>query len=203
MVNALHSPGEALLPERIPGAPRNADLAAEDKNGIPYPNAIRIPAREGKRARTVDGSQVPEEDLAWFGQLLARTGGAGLTAFADGGPRTAQYLTKSQGRKHDDMPAFAATASVHDAHIMTGSTKFVGTDHVFRMETIRIEAFSGMAEDLYDLISNGRVEEYRHAAYKLRRWNSSSTSSTKVTGRASCSLSRIAAAVAGRSVHAR
>ncbi|WP_371551287.1 hypothetical protein OG266_38060 [Streptomyces sp. NBC_00554] len=172
VVNALQSPGEALLPERIPGAPRNADLSAEDKSGIPYPNAIRIPAHEGRRARTADGFQVSDEDLAWFGQLLARTGSAGLTAFAGGGPRTAQYLTKGQGRQHYDVPAFAATSSVHDAHIMIGGTKFVGTDHVFRMETVRIEAFSGMAEDLYDLISNGRIEEYRHAAYKLRSdWN--------------------------------
>ena len=168
VVNALQSPGEALLPERTPGAPGNADLVIEDKSGIPYPNAIRIPAREGNRARTVDGFQVSEKELAWFGQLLARTGSAGLTAFAGGGPRTAQYLTQRQGRQHYAVPAFAATSSVHDAHITIGGTKFVGTDHVFRMETVRIEAFSGMAEELYDLISDGRVEDYRRAAYKLR-----------------------------------
>ncbi|MEU4209171.1 hypothetical protein AB0F13_04035 [Streptomyces sp. NPDC026206] len=181
VVNVLQSPGEALLPERIPGAPRNADLEAEERSGIPYPNAIHIPACEGKRARTVDGFQVSEEDLAWFGQLLARTGSAGLTAFAGGGPRTAQYLTKGQGRQHYDVPTFAATSSFHDAHIVIGGTKFVGTDHVFRMETVRIEAFSGMVEELYDLISQGRVEDYRRAAHKLRshwhgadaarRWN--------------------------------
>ncbi|MFD7407952.1 hypothetical protein ACFV7R_36055 [Streptomyces sp. NPDC059866] len=168
VVNVLQSPGEALLPERIPGAPRSADLEAEERSGIPYPNAIHIPAREGKRARTVDGFQVSEEDLAWFGQLLARTGSASLTAFAGGGPRTAQYLTKGQGRQHYDVPTFAATSSVHDAHIVIGGTKFVGTDHVFRMETVRIEAFSGMVEELYDLISEGHVEDYRRAAYKLR-----------------------------------
>ncbi|MCP3756971.1 hypothetical protein [Streptomyces sp. TBY4] len=66
------------------------------------------------------------------------------------------------------MPTFAATCSHHDAEITAGSTKFIGTDHVFRIEMVRIEAFSGMASDLYDLLKDGRVEEYRHAAYELR-----------------------------------
>lgn len=36
------------------------------------------------------------------------------------------------------------------------------------METVRIEAFSGMDSRLYELIRKGRVEEYRKAAYELR-----------------------------------
>ncbi|MGW0332580.1 hypothetical protein ACWD0J_12030 [Streptomyces sp. NPDC003011] len=60
VVNALQSPGEALLPLRTPDGPGNADEEIRDKPGIPYPNAIRIPARDGKRTRTVDGFQVPE-----------------------------------------------------------------------------------------------------------------------------------------------
>ena len=55
-----------------------------------------------------------------------------------------------------------------DAEIEIGNTKFVGTDHIFRMETVRIEAFSGMNSRLYELIRKGRVEEYRQAAYELR-----------------------------------
>ncbi|MFI7019130.1 hypothetical protein [Streptomyces sp. NPDC050164] len=168
VVNALQSPGEALLPLRTPDGPGNADEEIKDNPGIPYPNAIRIPAREGKRARTVDGFQVGEDDLTWFGQLLARTGAAGLTAFAGGGKTTARYLTARQGQEHYDVPTFAATSSFHDADIEVGDTKFVGTDHVFRMETVRIEAFSGVASDLYKLIKDGRVEEYRQAAYELR-----------------------------------
>ncbi|MFF3609995.1 hypothetical protein [Streptomyces sp. NPDC002463] len=168
VINTLQSPGEALLPLRIPGTPGNADEEITGKSGIPYPDAIRIPAREGRRARNVDGFQVGEDDLPWFGQLLARTGAAGLTAFAGGGRKTAQYLTKHQGREHYDVPTFAATSSSHDAEITVAGRKFVGTDHVFRMETVRIEAFSGMDARLYGLISEGRVEEYRQAAYELR-----------------------------------
>ncbi|MCS0634264.1 hypothetical protein NX801_00995 [Streptomyces sp. LP05-1] len=144
VVNILQSPGEALLPLRVPGAKGNADEEIRDKSGIPYPSAIRIPASGGKRARTVDGFHVPENDLSWFGQLLTRTATAGLTAFAGGGPTTARYLTARQGQKHYAAPTFAATSSFHDADIEVGDTKFVGTDHVFRMETVRIEALSGM-----------------------------------------------------------
>ncbi|MFD4242813.1 hypothetical protein ACFWP3_14600 [Streptomyces sp. NPDC058525] len=168
VVNALQSPGEALLPLRIPGAPGNADEEIKDKAGIPYPNAIPIPARDGQRAQNVDGFQVGENNLDWFGRLLARTGTAGLTAFAGGGQKTAQYLTTRQGREHYNAPTFAATSSYHDAEITIGGTKFVGTDHVFRMETVRIEAFSGMDSRLYELIKDGRVEDYRKAAYELR-----------------------------------
>jgi hypothetical protein len=113
--------------------------------------------------------QVGEDDLAWFGQLLARTAAAGLSAFSGGGQNTAQYLTARQGREHYNVPTFAATSSVDDADIEVDDTKFVGTDHVFRMGSARIEAFSGMAEDLYGLIKEGRVEEYRQAAYELHR----------------------------------
>ncbi|MCX5339762.1 hypothetical protein [Streptomyces atratus] len=66
------------------------------------------------------------------------------------------------------MPTFAATSSVDDADIQVGGTKFVGTDHVFRMGSVRIEAFSGMAEHLYELIKKGRAEEYRQAAFQSR-----------------------------------
>lgn len=55
------------------------------------------------------------------------------------------------------MPTFAATSSVDDADIEVDDTGFVGTDHVFRMGSARIEAFSGMAEDLYGLLKDRGV----------------------------------------------
>ncbi|GGX31481.1 hypothetical protein GCM10010383_72310 [Streptomyces lomondensis] len=99
----------ALLPLRTPGAPGNADEAIKDKSGIPYPNAIRIPAREGKRARTTDGFQVGEDYLAWFGQLLTRAAAAGLTALSGRGQNTAQYLTaRLAGSQHVALPVRAS-----------------------------------------------------------------------------------------------
>ncbi|MGW0560573.1 hypothetical protein ACWDZ4_08060 [Streptomyces sp. NPDC003016] len=154
-------------------------MEIRDKPGIPHPNAIHIPARDGKQARTVDGFQAAESGLGWFGRLLARTGAANLTALAGGGPQTAQYLTTRQGRHHYDVPTFAATSSMDDADIEVGGTKFVGTDHVFRMGSVRTEAFSGMAEHLYELVKKGRAEEYRQAAFLSR----SSPHNTHGTGR--------------------
>lgn len=172
VVNVLESPGEALLPLRLADAPGNADEEIKDKPGIPYPNSIRIPPHDGRRARTVDGFQVAQDDLGWFGQLLARTGAAGLTAFAGGGQNTARYLTVRQGREHYEVPAFSATSSIDDAEIEVGGVKFVGTDHVFRMGSVRVEAFSGMAEDLYTLVKKGHIENYREMAYQRNSaWN--------------------------------
>lgn len=40
------------------------------------------------------------------------------------------------------------------------------------MGSARVEAFSGMAEDLYELVQEGCAEEHRHMAYRLRStWN--------------------------------
>ncbi|MET9879746.1 hypothetical protein ABZZ36_34795 [Actinacidiphila glaucinigra] len=160
----------------------NADGEVRDKSGIPYPNAIRIPARNGKQPRSVDGFQVGGDDLGWFGQLLARTGTAGLTAFTGGGQHTAQYLTARQGQRHYTLPTFAATSSVDDAQLEVGDTTFIGTDHVFRMGSARIEAFSGMANDLYELIKTGRVEDYRQAAFHRQPGPHSSTAASNWNG---------------------
>ena len=37
------------------------------------------------------------------------------------------------------------------------------------MDGTRVEAFSGMAADLYDLLAEGKVEEYRRRAYERRK----------------------------------
>ncbi|WP_232544331.1 hypothetical protein [Streptomyces buecherae] len=166
VVNVLESPGHTQLPLRTPGTPGNADDEIKDNPGIPYLNAIQVPSRGGRRAHRADGFQVGPDDMAWFGQLLARTGAAGLTAFAGGGPRTARYLTAHQGQKYYQVPVFAATSSVDDAELHVGDTKFVGTDHVFRLGSVRVEAFSGVASELYELLKDGRVEEYRRATYE-------------------------------------
>jgi hypothetical protein len=109
-----------------------------------------------------------KETSAGSGQLLVRTGAAGLAALSGGGQTTARYLTARQGREHYEVPVFAATSSTDDAEIEVGDTTFVGTDHVFRMASVRVEAFSGMARGLHELLKEGRVEGYRQLAYELR-----------------------------------
>ncbi|MGW1755063.1 hypothetical protein [Streptomyces mirabilis] len=44
----------------------------------------------------------------------------------------------------------------------------VGTDQVFRLNRVRVEAFSGIAEELYELLVKGEVETYRNRTYDLR-----------------------------------
>ncbi|APU15376.1 MULTISPECIES: hypothetical protein [Actinoalloteichus] len=58
--------------------------------------------------------------------------------------------------------------SVQDAdHTLLG-IRFVGTDHVFRLNGTRVEAFSGVADDLYGLLTRGQVNQYRREIYQRR-----------------------------------
>ncbi|MGC0337896.1 hypothetical protein [Streptomyces sp. SLBN-8D4] len=51
------------------------------------------------------------------------------------------------------------------------------------MENIRIEAFFGMDSRPYELIREGRLEEYRQAAYELRSaWHSTREAGQKWNG---------------------
>ncbi|WP_052869433.1 hypothetical protein [Streptomyces niger] len=123
-----------------------------------------------------DAFAVPTKHLAWFGQILARTAAGAQLAFAGAGREVAQYLTAKQGRRHYEQRTFAGSSSVHDASHRFGSTTFVGTDHVFRLGGVRVEAFSEMAEELYDLLADGEVEQYRRRTYALRNdWPSETT----------------------------
>ena len=52
---------------------------------------------------------------------------------------------------------------------------FAGTDHVFRLNRTRVEAFSGVESGLLELLSDGSVEQYRRKVYERRSsWPNSS-----------------------------
>ncbi|MBC3982966.1 hypothetical protein H8N01_10430 [Streptomyces sp. AC536] len=165
-VNVLQAPGPGLLPERPTTGSGSAD-AVPPKRNPPYVNAVRVPGVAGKE-RFHDGFLIPRKERAWFGQVLARTGAAGQLAFAGAGTEIAQYLTSEQGRKHYEQRTFAGSSSVRDAEYRFGATRFFGTDQVFRLNRTRVEAFTGLAEDLYQLLIGGEVEAYRERAYELR-----------------------------------
>lgn len=166
-INALQAPGLGTLPLRPTDGRGSADASVSERN-IPYVNAVQLPPTNGEKRRSHDAFFVPPKNLAWFGQVLARTGAASHLAFAGAGREIAQYLTLKQGRKHYEQRTFAGASSVHDASHKIGSTIFVGTDQVFRLGGKRVEAFSGIASELYELLVRGQVEEYRRQAYKLR-----------------------------------
>ncbi|MEV4644910.1 hypothetical protein [Saccharopolyspora sp. NPDC049357] len=149
------------------------DVKLRDENHFPH---IQLPANGNDTPTSVPGFHVTRELSDWFGTVLARTAAAGLTAFAGNGlEATAQYLTERQGRKHFTGFAHAAAGSVQDAaHTLLG-IRFIGTDHVFRLNGTRVEAFSGVAKDLLRLLAEGRVEQYRHEIYERRSaWPSKS-----------------------------
>lgn len=165
-VNALQTPGQGLLPERPVSGRGSADCAPSKRNP-PYVNSVRVPAAAGREGFQ-DGFLIPRKDRAWFGQVLARTSAASQLAFAGAGTEIAQYLTSDQGRRHYEQRTFAGSSSVRDAEHDFGTTCFVGTDQIFRLNRTRVEAFSGIAKDLYQLLVDGQVEAYRRRAYELR-----------------------------------
>ncbi|MFE9602751.1 hypothetical protein [Streptomyces hokutonensis] len=166
-VNALQAPGRGLLHARPAAGRGSADAVLSERN-LTYAGSVKVPAVDGRRERIQDGFLIPRKNLGWYGQLLARTGAAGQLAFAGAGTEIAQYLTDKQGHKHYEQQTFAGSSSVRDARHKIGPTVYVGTDQVFRLNRIRVEAFSGIAEELYELLVKGQVEAYRNRAYDLR-----------------------------------
>ncbi|GAB2957920.1 hypothetical protein [Streptomyces heilongjiangensis] len=56
------------------------------------------------------------------------------------------------------------------AHTLFGN-EYVGTDHVFRLNGPRVEAFSGVDEGVFRLLARGDIEQYRalvHASRHVR-----------------------------------
>ncbi|MBT2450515.1 hypothetical protein J7F03_26255 [Streptomyces sp. ISL-43] len=142
------------------------DHRIEDENIYP---GIQPPAEGEETPEPQPGFHVQPEHYAWFRQVLARTTAAGLTAFAGDGAATAQYLTKRQGQRHFTGLTHSATDSVQDANERLLDIDFVGTDHVFRLNRTRVEAFSGVAKDLFRHLEEGRVEQYRAEVHARRR----------------------------------
>ncbi len=99
---------------------------------------------------------------------MAHVGAASQLALAGVGKHIAWYLTEDQGRKHYETDTFAGSDSVHDAEHHFGATRYVGTDHMFRLGGVRVEAFSGLEADLFELLTAHQVEQYRRQAYELR-----------------------------------
>ncbi|MER5775124.1 hypothetical protein ABT144_12695 [Streptomyces sp. NPDC002039] len=161
----LQAPGDGTLWD---AKDLHLDPPVEDRSIRPG-----IDAPTGPHEEPPVGYHVRPEECGWFGRVLAQADAAGLMAFTGGGEPTAQYLTKRQGKGHFETFTHAGTGIVQDVTHTIHGKKFVGTDHVFRLNGVRVEAFSGLAEDLFDHLRDGRVEQYRHEAHNLRdSWDS-------------------------------
>lgn len=140
----LEAPGTTVLRPSGETSEAGLDLALEQENRMAD---VARPADRGEA--TVPGFQVLPDSFAWFSVVLARTEAATLTAFTGGGKPTAQYLTKEQGRRHFQHDVHANTARPRDEEHRIHGIDFVGTDHVYRLNGTRIEAFSGLKKSLY------------------------------------------------------
>ncbi|MET9218587.1 hypothetical protein ABZX65_07335 [Streptomyces sp. NPDC003300] len=171
-VHVLEVPGAtALRPPGKPSAP-DLDLYLEQENRAA--DTVR-PAGHGET--TVPGFQIMPDSFAWFSSVLALTEAAALMAFTGGGKPTVQYLTKEQGKRHFQHDANANTARLRDAEHTIHGIDFVGTDHIYRLNGTRVEAFSGLRRSLYLHLHHGRVNEYRREVHDLRgQWPDHSTS---------------------------
>ncbi|WP_221461090.1 hypothetical protein [Streptosporangium saharense] len=174
--HCLHTSGEGGRPPALPEYPlKNLDNAAEDANIMP---GVQPPSEGDEVPDSEPGFHVQFQRYPWFHHVLARTATAGVAAFAGDGDAIAQYLTTRQGSKRYTAGlAHPTTGSVKDAAYELLGIPFVGTDHVFRLNDKRVEAFSGVAQDLFALLSPqakdkrplpGRVEQYRREIYDRR-----------------------------------
>ncbi|MCX4583831.1 hypothetical protein [Streptomyces sp. NBC_01481] len=165
-VHGLQTLGKGgFLRESLGAGDRDLDHHVEELNIYP---GIQPPSADGETPSSEPGFHVQPEHYSWFGHVLARTFAAGLTAFAGDGEATVRYLTKRQGQRHFTGFAHAATGSVQDARQELCGIPFVGTDHVFRLNRTRVEAFSGVAEHLYRHLEGGHVQRYRDEVYVRR-----------------------------------
>ncbi|MDT0266984.1 hypothetical protein RM844_11860 [Streptomyces sp. DSM 44915] len=170
-LHVLEAPGTTLL--RPPGDTQGVDLDVE----LPQENLMSdvVLPTEGDRT-VIPGFQVLPGSFGWFSVVLARTEAAALTAFTGGGTPTAQYLTKEQGRRHFQHDAQASKAGMRDAEHRIHDIDFVGTDHIYRLNGTRVEAFSGLERSLYTHLHQGHVNEYRRETHGRRgQWPSRST----------------------------
>ncbi|MFI6147471.1 hypothetical protein [Streptomyces sp. NPDC051109] len=161
-VYLLQAPGDGTL--RLPTTV-TLDPSVEDRAIVP---GIHVPTEPDEKPVVLPGYHLQPEEHGWFGRVLAQADAAGLMAFTGGGEPTARYLTKRQGKRHFETFTHAGTGIVQDVTHTIHGKNFVGTDHVFRLNGIRVEAFSGLAEDLFEHLREGRVEQYRHEAHALR-----------------------------------
>ncbi|MCC9312445.1 hypothetical protein LN042_36255 [Kitasatospora sp. RB6PN24] len=164
-VHALQACGNGGKLSHPAGAARDLDKELDEDNIFP---GIQPPAQDGETPEPVPGFHIQPGHYAWFQHALARTGAAGLTAFAGDADATVPYLTNRQGRKRYEGISHAAIGSVQDAEHELLGIPFVGTDHVFRLNRTRVEAFSGVAQDLFEHLANNRLTSYRDEAHARR-----------------------------------
>ncbi|MEY9860724.1 hypothetical protein ABH935_006361 [Catenulispora sp. GAS73] len=122
--------------------------------------AIPTTAPDGRKDSR-PGFYIPQERSEWFSRVLIRTAAASLLAFV-GDRASARYLlTERQRRRVGPAVEHPSTGIVCDTAITLAGMDFVGTDHVFRLDGLRVEAFSGMLRGLHRTLAEQHdVQQY-------------------------------------------
>ncbi|MHA6803505.1 hypothetical protein [Salinifilum ghardaiensis] len=132
--------------------------------GIPYTD----PA--GKRDRR-PGFHLTEGNREWFSHALARTAAASLLTFAGDRNAASKLLTKRQGGRLGSQHSRGSTGMSCDTPITLGGMEFEGTDHVFRFDGVRVEAFSGLEKILHRQLASQELASYEAALPAvLQQW---------------------------------
>ncbi|MFD8886829.1 hypothetical protein ACFV0H_30645 [Streptomyces erythrochromogenes] len=165
-VHTLQAPGQGGWLAGPSGETKaNLDSGPVQENVIP---GIQPPPEGDLIPEPIAGFHVTPKYYTWFQETLGHTAAAGLMAFTGSGKATARHLTDRQGYKRFNGFEHAASTSVQDiSHELLGNT-YAGTDHVFRLNGPRVEAFSGVDASLFRLLSEGSAEEYRAIVHATR-----------------------------------
>ncbi len=124
------------------------------------------------RDDTRPGFYIPLQRSEWFSRVLARTSAAGLLAFVGDRATARELLTPRQQQRVGSVYTVPGTDALFDTGIMLGRLPFVGTDHVFRFGSQRMEAFSGMLLGLHQLLAKKDLQGFQVALPKvLAEWS--------------------------------
>jgi hypothetical protein len=109
------------------------------------------------------GFYIPPQRSEWFSRVLARTSAASLLAFVGDRAAARELLTSRQQVRVGPEYTHPGTDALFDTGITLGGLSFMGTDHVFRFGSQRMEAFSGLLEGLHRLLAEKDLQGYQAA----------------------------------------
>ncbi|WP_143091519.1 hypothetical protein [Lentzea albida] len=112
---------------------------------------------------TRPGFYIPPERSEWFSRVLARTSAASLLTFVGDRKSARELLTPRQQTRVGSEYALPGTDTVFDTGVVLGGMRFIGTDHVFRFGSRRMEAFSGVLVGLRQLLAEKDFQGYQSA----------------------------------------
>jgi hypothetical protein len=124
------------------------------------------------RDDTRPGFHIPPQRSEWFSRVLARASAAGLLTFVGDRATARELLTPRQHQRVGSKYTVPGTDARFDTGIMLGDLPFVGTDHIFRFGSQRMEAFSGMLVGLHQLLAAKDLQGFQAALPEvLAEWS--------------------------------